>query len=143
VRDFSDDLADLRRRLSDAHGYLHIDEARARLVELEKEASDPALWDDPDAARKVTTELSRVKDDVDVVDGLERRLSDLETLDELAREESDESLEDEIASGVAGLDRDLATLDLQASSPATTTNATPSARSTRAPAGPMPPTGPT
>jgi peptide chain release factor 2 len=62
----------------------------------------------------VTTELSRVKDDVDVVDGLERRLSDLETLDELAREESDESLEDEIASGVAGLDRDLATLDLQA-----------------------------
>ena len=83
MHDFSDDLADLRRRLTDAHGYLRIDAARARLLDLEKQASDPSLWDDPDAARKVTTELSRLKDDVDVVDGLERRLSDLETLDEL------------------------------------------------------------
>ena len=114
MRDFSDDLTDLRRRLEDARRYLHIEEARTRLVDLEKQASDPSLWDDPDAARKVTTELSRVKDDVDLVDGLERRLSDLETLDELAREEGDESLEDEIAGGVAALDRDLAALDLQA-----------------------------
>jgi peptide chain release factor 2 len=114
VRDFSPELADLRRRLEDARGYLQIDTARARLVDLEKEASEPSLWDDPDAARKVTTELSRVKGDVDVVDGLERRLSDLETLDELAREEGDESLEGEIAGGLAGLDRDLAALDLQA-----------------------------
>ena len=107
MRDFSDDLADLRRRLKDARGYLRIDAAKARLVELEKEASEPSLWDDPDAARRVTTELSRVKDDVDLVEGLEGRLSDLETLDEMAREEGDESLEDEIAGGLAGLDRDL------------------------------------
>jgi peptide chain release factor 2 len=114
VRDFSDDLADLRRRLQDARGYLRIDAAKNRLAELEKEASDPSLWDDPDAARKVTTELSRVKDDVDLVEGLESRLSDLETLDQLAREEGDESLEEEIAGGVAGLDRDLVAVDLQA-----------------------------
>jgi peptide chain release factor 2 len=114
VRDFSPELADLRRRLEDARGYLQIETARARLVDLEKEASEPSLWDDPDAARKVTTELSRVKGDVDVVDGLERRLSDLETLDELAREEGDGSLEGEIAGGLAGLDHDLAALDLQA-----------------------------
>jgi peptide chain release factor 2 len=114
VRDFSSDLADLRRRLADAHGYLRIDAGRERLVELEKEASDPSLWDDPEAARKVTTELSRVKGDVDLVDGLGGRLSDLETLDQLAREEGDESLEDEIASGLAALDRELAALDLQA-----------------------------
>src|SRR5581483_2897646 len=108
VRDFSDDLADLRRRLSDARGYLRIDAARARLVDLEKQASDPSLWDDPEAARKVTTELSRVKDDVDLVDSLDRRLSDIETLDELAREEG------EIADGLTGIDRELAALDLQA-----------------------------
>src|SRR5581483_4800305 len=105
---------DLRRRLEDARGYLRIDAARARLTELEKEASDPSLWDDPEAARKVTTELSRVKDDVDLVDSLDRRLSDIETLDELAREEGDESLEGEIADGLTGIDRELAALDLQA-----------------------------
>ncbi|HVW33854.1 MAG TPA: PCRF domain-containing protein, partial [Acidimicrobiia bacterium] len=100
-------MADLRRRLDDARGYLRIDAARTRLVELEKQASDPSLWDDPEAARKVTTELSRVKDDVDRVDALETRLSDAETLDELAREEGDESLEGEIAAALAELDRAL------------------------------------
>jgi peptide chain release factor 2 len=114
VQDFSDDLADLRRRLDDAKGYLRLDAARSRLVELEKEASEPALWDDPEAARRVTTELARVKDDVDRVDGLERRLSDLETLDELAREEGDESLAGEIGAGLASLSGDLSELELQA-----------------------------
>jgi peptide chain release factor 2 len=114
VQDFAAELADLRRRLDDAREYLRIDAARARLTELEKEASDPALWDDPDAARRVTTELARVKDDVDRVDGLERRLSDLETLDELAREEGDESVAGEIGTGVGGLSRDLSELELQA-----------------------------
>ncbi|HET7043119.1 MAG TPA: peptide chain release factor 2, partial [Gemmatimonadales bacterium] len=103
-----------RRRLEDARGYLRIDAARARLGELEKEASDPSLWDDPEAARRVTTELSRVKDDVDRVDSLAARLSDAETLDELAREEGDESLEGEIAAALGELDRSLADLDLQA-----------------------------
>ncbi len=114
MQDFTDDLADLRRRLDDAKGYLRLEVARGRLAELEKEASDPALWDDPDAARRVTTELSRVKDDVDRVDGLERRLSDLETLDELAREEGDESLAGEIGAGLSGLSGDLSDLELQA-----------------------------
>jgi len=114
LQDFTDDLADLRRRLDDAKAYLRIEAAQARLVELEKEASDPALWDDPDAARRVTTELSRVKDDIDRVDALERRLSDLETLDELAREEGDESLGGEIGAGLTGLDADLSDLELQA-----------------------------
>jgi peptide chain release factor 2 len=114
MRDFSPDLADLRRRLDDARTYLRLDDARVRLTELEKEASDPGLWDDPDAARRVTTELSRVKDDLDRVDGLESRLSDLETLDQLAREEADESFEAEIGTGLAGLGSDLADLELQA-----------------------------
>ncbi|MGH9042259.1 MAG: PCRF domain-containing protein, partial [Acidimicrobiia bacterium] len=114
MQDFADDLGDLRRRLDDAKGYLRIEVARTRLAELEKEASDPALWDDPEAARRVTTELARVKDDVDGVDAMERRLSDLETLDELAREESDESLAGEINAGLTGLTRDLSELELQA-----------------------------
>lgn len=114
MEDFTDDLTDLRRRLDDAKAYLRLEAARVRLVELEKEASDPSLWDDPDAARRVTTELARVKDDVDRVDGLERRLSDMETLDQLAREESDETLAGEIAAGLSGLVADLSELELQA-----------------------------
>ena len=52
MRDFSDDLQDLRRRLGEAEGYLKIVACRARLSELEFEISRPDLWDDQDAAKK-------------------------------------------------------------------------------------------
>ena len=41
-----------------------IDDARARLVALEADASRPDLWDDPDKARLVNTEMARVREDV-------------------------------------------------------------------------------
>ena len=114
MRDFSDDLSELRRRVTDARSYLRVDAAEARLAELEQAASKPDLWDDPDAARQVTGELARVKDDIDLVRGLEERCSDLETLQELAREESDESVEPEIAAGIAALASELDKLELRA-----------------------------
>ncbi len=57
MKDFSEELADLTRRVSDARSYLKIDEARTRLGELEQEASAPDLWDDQERARKVTSEM--------------------------------------------------------------------------------------
>src|SRR5262245_41002740 len=114
MRDFSDDLGELQRRVSDARSYLRVEEAQHRLGELEAEASKPDLWDDVDYARKVTTELSAVKEDIDLVDGLERRLSDIGTLDELAREEGDDSLEPEIEQGITELQHQLDRLELRA-----------------------------
>jgi len=114
MKDFSGDLAELSRRVADASTYLRVDEARVRLSELEGEASRPDLWDDPDAARRVTTELARVKDDVDLHDRLTAELSDAQTLFQLAREEADESLEGEIAAAVADLVTQLDALELRA-----------------------------
>jgi peptide chain release factor 2 len=114
VRDFSDDLADLRARVQDAVAYLRIDEARQRLQELEAAAARPDLWDDQDAARKVTGELSAVRDDIEVVDGLTARLEDLETLFELGREERDDSVEPEVEAGVTDLRAQLDRLELRA-----------------------------
>jgi len=114
MRDFSEDLADLQRRVAEARAYLHVAAATLRITELEVEASKPGLWDDPDAARAVTGELARCKDDVDLVVGLEERLSDVETLYELGREEGDDSVEPEVAQGVTGLVAELDKLELRA-----------------------------
>ncbi len=114
MRDFSEELIEIGRRIADARSYLRVDELRERLAALESEASLAGLWDDPGKARQVTTDLARVKDDVDLVDGLERRASDVETLVELAREEEDESMELEIAAEVEHLSADLDTLELRA-----------------------------
>ncbi len=114
MRDFTDELRELRRRVSEAHSYLRIDDARARLTQLEADASRPDLWDDPDKARAVTTEMARVRDDIELVDALSERVSDLETLFELGREESDDSVEVEIDTGASKLAVDLGQLELRA-----------------------------
>jgi len=114
MRDFSEELADLARRVEDARGYLRVDDARKRLADLEEQAADPELWNDPDDGRRVTTELARVRDDIDLVEGFDRRVSDAETLFELAREEGDESLEPEIEEAIAKVRADLSQLELRA-----------------------------
>ena len=143
MRDFTDDLRDLRRRVTEAHTYLRIDDARVRLDDLTAEASRPDLWDDPDKARLVNTEMARVKEDVDLVDALDSRVSDLETLFELGREEDDDSVEGEIASGRRRSSPSSISSSSVRCSPATTTNATRSAKCTPARAAPTRRTGPT
>jgi peptide chain release factor 2 len=114
VTDFSEELADLARRVSDARSYLRVDEARGRMAELEEQVATLDWSNDPDRARKVNSELASVSADVKTVDELDRRLSDLETLHELAREENDSSFDGEIADGAARLRTDLGQLELRA-----------------------------
>jgi peptide chain release factor 2 len=108
MRDFTDDLRAQRTRLDEAAGYLKIDEARNRLVELESEMQRPDLWDDAELAKKANTDYANVKDDVDTYDGLASQLEDAELLHEMAREVDDESQEGEIAASIASI---AATLD--------------------------------
>jgi peptide chain release factor 2 len=114
MRDFSEDLSDVARRVTDARGYLRVEEARTRLKELEEQASAPDLWNDAEHARKVTSELASVRDDVQIVDDLDQRVSDLETLYELAREEGDDSLESEIDDGLTSVRAQLEKMELRA-----------------------------
>jgi peptide chain release factor 2 len=113
VRDFTDQLVDARKRLGDAEQYLRIDELRARRPLLETEASRPDLWDDPDAARRVTGELAAVTDDLDQLDRLTAELDDAETLHELAREVDDATQEPEIEAALASIDGELRQLELR------------------------------
>jgi peptide chain release factor 2 len=113
MRDFTDDIAELRKRLAEAEQYLRIGELRARRPQLETEASRPDLWDDPDAARAVTSELAAATGDIELVEGLTSRVDDAETLAELAREEGDESQEPEIVRELAAVGRKLDELELR------------------------------
>jgi peptide chain release factor 2 len=113
MRDFSEQLAETRKRLADAAQYLKVEELRARQPLLETEASRPDLWDDPDAAKRVTGELSSVLSDLEHYDGLVGELDDAETLHELAREEDDASQEPEIEGALVRLDRELRSLELR------------------------------
>ncbi len=90
------------------------DQLEGRRAELEKAASEPNLWDDPDRARDVTRELGKVNEDLELVDDLARALSDAETLYELLCEEGDDSVRPEIEGLVDDLARALSALELRA-----------------------------
>jgi len=113
VRDLTDELGALRRRLDEARQYLRIDELRANRPQLEVEASRPDLWDDPEQARKVTAELSGLVEDLDRWDGLAGRIDDAETLFELAREEGDDSVAGELEESMAAIAADFDELELR------------------------------
>ena len=114
MADLTDDLKRLRTELAEAEHYLRIDEIRARLPQLETEMARPDLWDDADRARKVQTEFTSVRDDIDLFERLATGVDDAETLWELSREEGDESLETESAELIESLGTEFAELELRA-----------------------------
>jgi len=85
-----------------------------QLTQLEREASDPAIWDDPARGQDLTRRLARLRDRVDRYGGLERALEDLEATDELLAEETDADLAADLASGLDRLEQDLEQVELTA-----------------------------
>lgn len=113
MQDFTDQISAIAARLDEASGYLRIGELKMRQPQLEAEASRPDLWDDQEKARKVTSELSAVNEDLELYDRLQGEVDDLETLHMMAREENDESLEPEIAEQAASLEAVLDELEMR------------------------------
>ena len=63
---------------------LDLPKLRKQAEELEVEAGVPNLWDDPEAAQKITSRLSRVQSVIAKLSGLRQRVEDLSILFELA-----------------------------------------------------------
>jgi peptide chain release factor 2 len=91
-----------------------VDAARAQLAQLEREASDPSIWDDPARGQELTQRLARLRDRVDRYERLERSLGDLEASDELQEEQADPELAAELAAGLDRLEREIEQVELAA-----------------------------
>ncbi len=113
MRDFSFDLGEVRRRVDEAAAYLKIDASRTRLAELEIEVAKPDLWNDQENAKRVNTEYSNLKGDLEEFTSLASAVDDLEVLHEMAREVDDASQEPELESGIASVRAKLDALDLR------------------------------
>lgn len=94
-------IKDLRSTLSTIEKVMDLDALRERARELEAQAGDPSLWDDPAHAQKVTTELSNVQARLKKVSSLRSRIDDLPVMYELAEEEGDAAMADEELADVA------------------------------------------
>ncbi|MGH9082621.1 MAG: peptide chain release factor 2 [Acidimicrobiales bacterium] len=117
-RDFPTEVEELAGRVGEAEEYLAVGSLRRRRGELETEVGRSDLWDDPDRARAVTTELGRLSGVLDGYDALVSALGDTRVLVELVGEAAragapDEGLARELVEAVEALGRRVGSLELE------------------------------
>ncbi len=107
------DLDALAARLVEVESYLHLEEKRGRVEELERQSAAPGFWDDAEAARALMAELARDRDDIKAVEAAREGIADARAALELAEEmDGDEELMCEAASTVAALTREIDDMEL-------------------------------
>lgn len=111
--DISQELAELRKTFADIRSVVGVERLQQQIAELSEQAGAPDLWDDPDAAQKVTSALSHRQSELARVVELERRIDDLEVMAELANEESDESVAIEVRTELESIEKVLGDLEVQ------------------------------
>lgn len=102
-------------RLGEVESYLHLDEKRTRVSELEAKSVASGFWDDADAARATMEEIARTKEDIAAVDTARGELSDARAALELAEEMGDDpdaALREEAAATAERLARAIDELEL-------------------------------
>ncbi|PNL17701.1 peptide chain release factor 2 [Micrococcus sp. FDAARGOS_333] len=90
--DFAAEISALRHTLSSIEQVSDLEKITADIADLEQQAAAPDLWDDPEAAQKVTSKLSHRQAELNRLKKLEERIDDLETMVELAAEEDEPDL---------------------------------------------------
>ncbi|HWM34406.1 MAG TPA: peptide chain release factor 2 [Pseudolysinimonas sp.] len=112
--DLSDQIASLRSTFDDIRAVIGVEKLEAQIAELSEKAGAPDLWDDPEAAQKVTSALSHRQSELARVTGIERRLDDLEVLVQLATEgEGDAESAAEAEAELKALQQTLGDLEVQ------------------------------
>ena len=86
--DFSAEIRNLRTTLESIQAVSDPTALQAKIERLSEQASAPDLWDDPDAAQKITSALSASQAELDRVEKLGGRIDDLETLVEMAADDA-------------------------------------------------------
>ncbi|KQX17309.1 peptide chain release factor 2 [Streptomyces sp. Root431] len=90
VVDVSEELKSLSSTMGSIEAVLDLEKLRADIAVLEEQAAAPSLWDDPEAAQKITSKLSHLQAEVRKAETLRGRIDDLAVLFELAEEMDDQ-----------------------------------------------------
>lgn len=111
--EFETELKDLTSTLTQVETVMNLEALRADVAELEQQAADPHLWDNPEVGQRVTSQLARNQAQVRRVDDLRQRLDDLGVLHELAESEGDPASRAEADREIAQLREDIAALEVR------------------------------
>jgi peptide chain release factor 2 len=108
-------LTELSDTLASVEAVSDLDALRAQIADLEQQAARPDLWDDPESAQKVTSQLSHKQSELRRIEELRGRLDDLAVMYELAEEEGQDGA-DELVEAEAERERlrnDIASIEVR------------------------------
>ena len=111
--DYSQAIADARAKYGSIAKALDMDRLKAEIEELERQAAEPGLWDDPENAQKVTSKLSGAQAQMRRLNSASQRIDDVETLVELGREMGDDDSLGEAQAELASIQQDLDAMEIQ------------------------------
>ena len=111
--DLGAEIAALRSTFDDIRSVVGVERLQAEIADLSEKAGAPDLWDDPEAAQKVTSALSHRQSELARITAIEQRLDDLEVLVELAIEGDDAEAAQEARDELAALQKTLGDLEVQ------------------------------
>ena len=113
MTDVPAELKELSATLSSIEAVLDVPKLRGQVAELEQQASDPELWNDPANAQRVTSKLSHTQNQIRRVEDLRSRLEDTEVLWELAESEDDAGSRAEVETEIGRLTKAIGELEVQ------------------------------
>jgi peptide chain release factor 2 len=113
VTDVPAELKELSATLTSIEAVLDVPKLRAQAGELERQASDPELWNDPENAQKVTSKLSHTQGQVRRVEELRTRVDDAALLWEMAEAENDPDSRAEVEAELVKLTKAIGELEVQ------------------------------
>jgi peptide chain release factor 2 len=108
-----DELKALDATLSSIEQVLDVPRLQRQAIDLEAQASAPDLWNDPDAAQRVTSRLSYVQGEIRRVEGLRSRLDDTSVLLDLAEGEEDAAVHAEALAEIVALTKAIGELEVR------------------------------
>ena len=106
------ELKALRERVGKIRAYLHIDEKRGQLAQLEEQSAAPGFWDDQAAAQAHMRRAADLRGDIEGCDACVSALEDAEVANELAVADDDAGLQDEVEAALASIARQADELEL-------------------------------
>lgn len=94
-------------------GIFDFDRKRERLEEVVRELESSAIWDHPEQAQALGRERAQLEAVVDQLHSLSQSVTDLTELFEMARVEADDSTMNDVAEELAGVEKQVDTLEFR------------------------------
>ncbi len=109
----ADAIKELDATLTSVEAVLDLDGLRAEAGGLEQRAAAPDLWDDVEAAQRITSRLSFVQGEIRRAETLRQRVDDLAVLLELADAEADAEVAGEVDAEIVDLQKQIGDLEVR------------------------------